>query len=108
MTDAIRTNVAEVLPPPAEAPDRRIARERILDHVAHSEGEQTTAQIRACTGLSRAVVDPLLSRLTKQGALERVTSATYRLVRRKPAPEALPLPEQRVCAGHAIEEWMAR
>ena len=89
------------------ANDVTTARQLILRHFEDTEDVQTTAQVCAGTALARGVVDPLLSRMTKQGTLRRVAPATYQLVAPPPTLPLSPDPEQRVRAGHTIEKWMA-
>jgi hypothetical protein len=68
-----------------EADDTRSAREKIIDHLTDTveQGPQHVLQIVAGTGLSRALVDPVLCRAAKNGQIERAGGkgeATYRLM----------------------------
>src|SRR5260370_28621863 len=85
---------AEAAPPEAaaapapetepETDDTRTAREKVLDHFADSEGDQTVTQIIEGTGLSRNTAEQAIYRAVQSGQLERVAQGTYRLAPPKP------------------------
>ena len=84
----------------AETDDTRSAREKVLDHFADSEGDQSVAQIIAGTGLNRNSCEQAIFRAVQSEQLVRVAQGTYRLAPPKPlAPSR---------NGHTNEEWIAR
>jgi len=80
-----------------EAAPEKTARERVIDHLTDSEGDQTIAQIMQGTGLDRGLVDSTLCRAVQRGLVERVGQALYKLAPPKPKP---PTEARTAAAGH--------
>ena len=100
MTDTAATEVAEPAPEAAAAPaheveseDNRTARQKVLDFLEDTEGQQTVAQIIAGTGLVRNTAEQAIFRAVQSEQIERVAQGTYKLARPKPKPPPPPKPE---------------
>ena len=111
MNVASSADQPEFVPPASdtepETEDTRTARQRILDHLEDTEGPQHVTAICTGTALDRAVVDPVLSRLTSKGVLIRVAAATYALAPPQPEPAPVPIPAEVPRAdGIPASEWL--
>ena len=84
----------------AESEDNRAARQKALDHLTDTEGEQTVAEIIAGTGLSRNTCEEAIHRAVQSEQIERVAQGLYRLAPPKPFPRSR--------NGHTDDEWIAR
>ena len=89
--------------PEVESEDNRTARQRVLDHLTDSEGEQSVEQILAGTGLNRNACEQAIFRAKKAEQIIWVAPGVYALAPPKPSK---PLPSSR--NGHSNEEWVAR
>jgi hypothetical protein len=95
--------VTDTAPAPeaeAETDDTRTARQKVIDHLTDTEGEQTVAEIIQGTGLIRNTAEQAIFRAVQSEQIERTAPGTYRLAPPKPLPSA--------CNGHSNEEWVAR
>lgn len=68
----------------ADAPGSETAGGRALE-LLRQRGQATVAELVAASGDTRGSVDTAIHRLVAQGALERVSTGTYRLARRRRA-----------------------
>ena len=84
----------------AETDDTRTARQKVIDHLTDTEGEQTVAEIIQGTGLIRNTAEQAIFRAVQSEQIERTAPGTYRLAPPKPLPSS--------CNGHSNEEWVAR
>ena len=99
MTDTAPAPEAE-----AETDDTRTARQKVIDHLTDTEGEQTVAEIIQGTGLIRNTAERAIFRAVQSEQIERTAPSTYRLAPPKP-PDA---PKPAAPAGYTNEEWIAR
>jgi hypothetical protein len=82
-------------------------RQKLLDHLADTEGPQTVAQILEGTGVNRNALEQALFRATKAEQIERIAPGTYKLAPPKPPPPPRPEPPAPAVGGRTYEEWMA-
>jgi DNA-binding IclR family transcriptional regulator len=83
--------VTDTAPAPeaeAETDDTRTARQKVIDHLTDTEGEQTVAEIIQGTGLIRNTAEQAIFRAVQSEQIERTAPGTYRL-----APPMLALAE---------------
>jgi hypothetical protein len=92
--------------PEVESEDNRTARQKVLDFLEDTEGEQTVAQIIQGTGLSRNTCEQAIFRAVQSEQLQRVSQGVYRLA--SPKPPSPPKPEPPSRNGHTNDEWIAR
>ena len=90
-----------------ETDDGRSVRQKLLDHLADTEGPQTVAQILEGTGVNRNALEQALYRATRAEQIERVAPGTYRLAPPKPPAPPKPEPPAPAVGGRTYEEWMS-